>query len=115
MTRSAILKLLPIVVLFCCTQILYSQKPINPKEPVITVTSEAKPYKILTNGKRITVQSKTNIKSMLVWTSGGHRIIEQNNLNNTSYSFDISIKEKIFFLMIELVNGKRYTEKIGVK
>ncbi len=76
---------------------------------------EAKPYKVLTNGKKITVQATSNISKILVWTADGHRIIEQTRLSTLNYSFEVSIKEKIFFLLIELANGKRYTEKIGIK
>jgi hypothetical protein len=74
-----------------------------------------KPFKILTNGKKVTVQSSRNIKTVLVWTSTGHRIIEQQELNAPNYSFQTPLKEKIFFLRIELDNGKMYTEKVGVQ
>ena len=86
------------------------------KEPsVISEKIEKKPFKILNNGKKITVQSSKSIKTILVWTSSGNRIIEQQDLNVPSYSFDIPVKEKIFFLRLELDNGKIYTEKVGVQ
>lgn len=86
------------------------------KEPsVISEKTEKKPFKILNNGKKITVQSSKSIKTILVWTSSGNRIIEQQDLNVPSYSFDIPVKEKIFFLRLELDNGRIYTEKFGVQ
>ena len=74
-----------------------------------------KPYKVLTNGKQITIQSIQILRSVMVWTSGGHRVAEEKFKNETSYTFTVSIKEKIFYVMIELSDGKRFTEKIGVK
>jgi hypothetical protein len=86
------------------------------KDPSITLEkTEKKPFRILTDGKKITVQSNRNIKTVLVWTSTGHRIIEQQELNVPNYSFEAPLKEKIFFLRIELDNGKMYTEKVGLQ
>ena len=76
---------------------------------------EVKPYKILTSGKHITVQSKNNIKRIMVWTSSGHRIVEQHELDVPSYNFTIPTEDKIFFLMLETNNGNRYTDKFGVQ
>lgn len=73
-----------------------------------------KPYQILTSGKKITIKSKEDIKSLMVWTASGHRIMEQREINASSYSFTISVNEKIFFIMMELKGEKRYAEKIGV-
>lgn len=75
----------------------------------------SKPYKILSAGKKITIQSKNNIKRIFVWTSDGHRIVEQHDLNISSYSFTIPVNEKYFFLMVEMRDGKRYSEKFGVQ
>jgi hypothetical protein len=74
----------------------------------------AKPYKILTSGKQVSVKSNKNITSIMVWTSNGHRIIEQREVNVTNYSFTISIRAKIIFVMIKLDDGQVYTEKIGL-
>lgn len=74
-----------------------------------------KPYKILTSGKQVTVKSTKNIKSIMVWTASGHRIIEEKEVNNTSFTFNINIAEKVFFVMIHLEGSKPYTEKIGVQ
>ncbi|HYM94184.1 MAG TPA: hypothetical protein VET23_08600 [Chitinophagaceae bacterium] len=80
---------------------------------------ESKPFKILTSGKRITIQSIDNnnsLKQILVWTSSGHRIVEQHELDVSSYAFSVSaINEKIFFLMVELQDGKHFSEKFGVR
>lgn len=74
----------------------------------------AKPYKILTSGRQVTVKSNQVIRSIMVWTSGGHRVVEQKSINASSYNFTISINAKVFFVMIKLENGQIYTEKIGV-
>jgi hypothetical protein len=74
-----------------------------------------KPYRVLTSGKHITVQSKKDISKILVWTGTGHRFVEENNVNASSYSFNITISERFFYIMLELKDGKRYTEKIGVQ
>lgn len=80
-----------------------------------TGTIENKPYKILTSGKLITVKSTKNIKNIMVWTASGHRIVEQKEVNASSFSFNINVSEKVFFLMIEYDGSKPYTEKIGVQ
>lgn len=90
-------------------------KPLRGSEPGIQVSNSQKPFRVLTNGKKITVQGNSNISKILVWTSSGHRFVEQTNLNTLNYSFEVPAKENIFFLLVEFVNGKRYTEKIGVK
>lgn len=88
----------------------YAPKPKPGSEKII-----AKPYKILTSGKRITVKSRTNIKRLLVWTSSGHRIVEQHELDTAEYNFTVPTDEKVFFLMLETNNGNRYTDKFGVQ
>ena len=74
-----------------------------------------KPYRILTSGKLVTIKSSKTIRNVLVWTPGGNRIIEEKNVNTTSYNFRITVNEKIFFIMVQLVDGKTYSEKIGVQ
>ncbi|MEI9911272.1 MAG: hypothetical protein WDO71_17380 [Bacteroidota bacterium] len=76
--------------------------------------TDNKPYKILTSGKQITVKSTKNIKNIMVWTASGHRIVEQKAVNASSYTFNINVNEKIFFVMIEYEGSKPYTEKIGI-
>lgn len=74
-----------------------------------------KPYRILTSGRQISVKSTKYIRNIMVWTSTGHRIVEQKDLNTFSYSFSATAKEKVFFVMIQYDGMKPYTEKIGVK
>lgn len=77
---------------------------------------KAKPYKLLTAGKQITIRSNTtnNILSVMVWTSGGHRVLEQKDINASSYQFRISVNSSAYFMMIRMADGKSYSEKIGV-
>lgn len=51
----------------------------------------------------------------MVWTASGHRIVEEKGLQTNSYTFTIPAKEKVFFIVIETADGKRFTEKMGVK
>jgi hypothetical protein len=76
---------------------------------------ESKLYKILTSGKQVTIKSSRNIQHVMLWTTSGHRVVEQREINAGSYTFSIPINEKIFFLMIGLEGGKIYTEKIGIQ
>lgn len=76
---------------------------------------ESKPYKVLNSGKQITIKSSKNIQHVMLWTSSGHRVIEQREINAGSFTFIIPINEKIFFLMVGLQGGKIYTEKIGIQ
>ena len=88
-------------------------KPLSNEERI--KTSVTKPYKVLTNNKQITIQSKQIIRSVMVWTSSGHRVLEQKDVNAVTYTFTIPVKENIFFMMLQTNDGKRYTEKIGVQ
>ena len=89
-------------------------------QPIETPTSSretgtfSKPYRIQTSGRQVTIKSNKDIKSIIVWTSGGHRIVENKDLNADTYSFRITVREKIFFIRVQLVDGKTYSEKIGV-
>lgn len=73
------------------------------------------PFKILTSGKKITIQSKSNIRQLMLWTASGHRVAEEHAINSSSYTYQINVQEKIFFVMLQLANGKRYTKKIGIE
>lgn len=114
MLRLFVLKATLVYTLFSVTYGMNGQIRL-PDNPESTGTPVAKPYKILTNGKQITIQSKHDIRSVMVWTSSGHRIIEQKEINAASYKFTISVNERVFFMMLETVDGKRFTEKIGVQ
>jgi hypothetical protein len=80
-----------------------------------SATNEAKPYKVYTSGKQVTIKSTKAIKHVMVWTTGGNRVIEQKEINNNSYTFTIPVNQKTFFLMIGLDGGKIYTEKMGIQ
>ncbi len=79
------------------------------------VKTEPKPYKVLTSGKQLTIKSSKHIKHVMLWTTGGDRVVEQRDINNNSCTIEIPISRKAFYLMIGLDNGKVYTEKIGVQ
>lgn len=88
-------------------------------QSIASTTKEAgkapKPFRIITAGKEITVKGTKNIKSIMVWTAGGHRLLEQKDINAASYNFRITVKENIFFLMVQMADGKVFSEKIGVR
>jgi hypothetical protein len=75
---------------------------------------ETKPYKVITSGRQLTIKSSRAINNVMVWTTDGNRVVEQKNINNNSFTIDIPVYRKAFYLMIGLTNGKIYTEKIGV-
>ena len=108
--RKAIL----VSALFCIACFMHAQVKQSPKSETATSTT-AKPFKVLTNGKQITIQSKQNLRSLMVWTASGHRFVEEKELTANSYTFTVPSKEKIFYMMIETAEGKRFTEKMGVK
>jgi hypothetical protein len=98
------------------SSLFFVSKAQSPGEPVPDeVKKSDKPYKVSTSGKQVTIKSTKNIEHVMLWTSSGHRVIEQKEINAGSYTFTIPVNEKVFFLMVGLVNGKIYTEKIGVQ
>ena len=113
MMNPIIRKALLVFALFSVTCFIYGQEKESNKSAV--TTSSPKPFKVLTNGKQITVQSKQNLRSLIVWTASGHRFVEEKDLTTNSYSFIVPAKEKIFYIMLETAEGKRFTEKMGVK
>ena len=114
MMKPFILKAILVFALFNITCVIQAQSKRSSNSEVATVPSP-KPFKVLTNGKQITIQSKQNLRSLMVWTASGHRIVEEKELTTNSYSFTIPAKEKVFFIVIETAEGKRFTEKMGVK
>ena len=116
MMLQAIRKLLAIASFACITITAQSQSGSSGSIESGTIAkTEARPFKVLASGKQITIKSSKNIKSILVWTASGHRIIEQKDVNANSFNFRISVNEKIFFVMLQLVDGKVYSEKIGLQ
>ena len=112
--KPFILKAILVFVLFNVTCFIHGQGKQTPNSEA-AATISTKPFKVLTNGKQITIQSKQNLRSLMVWTASGHRFIEEKELKTNSYSFTVPSKEKVFFMMIETAEGKRFTEKMGVK
>jgi len=102
-------------VLFSCivTVSMAQDSALNSKP--VSIKAESKPFRVLTNGRRITIESSQNINRVMAWTTTGHRIVEQTKFDNPSFTFTIPTTEKFIFVMIQLKNGKYYTEKIGVQ
>jgi len=114
MMKPFIRKAILVCALFSVTSFIHGQSKRSPKSEISSPPS-AKPFKVLTNGKQITIQSKQNLRSLMVWTASGHRFVEEKGLTTTSYSFTVPAKETIFYIMLETAEGKRFTEKMGVK
>ena len=116
MTHSIIRKIAAITAftLVVCSSLAQDPGP-KGKNPVPSQNVTAKPFRILSNGQRITVQSIKDIDRIIVWTASGNRFVEQNNVEAASYNFVVPSKEKYVFMMLELRGGGRYTEKIGVR
>lgn len=112
-----IIRKFAVIALFTCIASLsMAQDPGGPKDKLSSATrTESKPFRILTNGNQITIQSNKNISKIIVWTSGGNRFVEQSNIEASTYNFTIPAKEKFVFMMLELQGGKRFTEKIGLQ
>jgi len=116
MLRTSSFKVLSAVLILCIATLTSAQSDTAPEiKPSATERTPPKPYKVLTAGKRITVQSKTEINKIMVWSSSGHRFVEDNSVKAPSYSFTVTTGEKFFYIMLELKDGKRYTEKVGVE
>lgn len=99
------------VIVTCLLLVLTSlAQPANdPFKPTI------KPYRILTSGKQVTVKSTKLIKNIMVWTASGHRIVEQRDVNASTFNFNAPAKDKIYFIMIQYDGMKPFTEKVGVQ
>src|SRR5689334_25432626 len=94
-------KIMAITAFLCLIFVASAQAGIPP------VDKDAKPYRIYTSGKQITVKSTKDIKSVMVWTATAHGIVEERGLNAASYSLTVGINERVFFLMLELQCDKR--------
>jgi len=114
MMKPFIRKAILVSALFCISCFIHGQVK-QSSNSEITTTASAKPFKVLTNGNRITIQSKQNLRSIMVWTASGHRFVEEKELTTNSYTFMVPSKEKVFYIMLETAEGKRFTEKMGVK
>jgi hypothetical protein len=114
MMNPIIRKAILVSTLFCIASLMHGQEKQSPK-PDIATPATTKPFKVLTNGKQITIQSKQNLRSLMVWTASGHRFVEEKALTTNSYSFTVPAKETIFYIMLETAEGKRFTERMGLK
>jgi hypothetical protein len=109
-------KIAAIAAFTCIVSFSLAQDPGSKTNSPAIQKPETKPFRVLTNGQRITIQSNKDISKIIVWTASGDRFIEQTNVNTSSYNFTIPSKEKYVFIMLELEGGRRYyTEKIGVQ
>ena len=116
MMYPVIRKIAVIAFFTCFVGSSMAQDPGGPKNKLSPAERpESKPFRVLTNGNQITVQSSKNISKIIVWTASGNRFVEQSNIEVSSYNFTIPAKEKFVFMMLELQGGKRFTEKIGVQ
>jgi hypothetical protein len=88
-------------------------------QPVLAANTEsnkpAKPYRIQTSGRQITIKSTRDIKSIMVWSGGGNRILEQKEVNADSYTFRPAVNDKVLFIRIQLNDGKVYSERVGIR
>ena len=99
-------------VAFLSVLFLFSQAQPVPDPPV---NKDPKPYQLLTSGKQLTIKSTKGIRQVMLWTISGNRVVEQRAVNNNSYTLNIPVNHKTFFLMVGLSDGKIYTEKIGLR
>ena len=103
------------IIAITCLSILTQAQPVSNSASVKETAKISNPYRIHTSGKQVIIKSTKNIKSIIVWTSDGNRIVEQKDVNTGSYNFRITINEKILFVRIQLVDGNTYSEKIGIQ
>ena len=48
-------------------------------------------------------------------TDAGNRVAEHKDINANSFTMNIQVNQKTFYLMVGLEGGKVYTEKIGLQ
>ena len=114
MTYPVIRRMAAAALFVCIVTASMAQDPsLNSKS--ISAKTESKPFRVLTNGRRITIESNQDINRIMAWTTTGHRIVEQTKFDNPSFTFTIPNTEKYIFVMIQLKNGKYYTEKVGAQ
>lgn len=100
---------------FFCLPVMAQKNNTSLPEPTQANKTNGKPpYQIYTSGRQITIKSTTNLKQLMVWTASGHRVIEQRDIDKDNYVFRLEVNEKIFFLRLQLANGKVYTQKFGI-
>lgn len=113
MIYLVIRKVVAILLLTCIVSFSMAQDPgLKTKSQSKT---DSKAIRILTNGRQITIQANQDMTRVMAWTTTGHRVIEQTSFDAQSFSFNIPDREKFLFVLIQLKNGKYYTEKVGVR
>lgn len=110
MMASSVRRLMAVSILSVSLSVSKAQPPASQ-----LVKKESRPYEVLTSGKQVIIKSNRNIRHVMLWTTSGHRVVEQRDINASSFIFTIPVNDKIFFLMVGLEGGKIYTEKIGVQ
>ncbi|MBK6936516.1 MAG: hypothetical protein IPH18_06250 [Chitinophagaceae bacterium] len=73
-----------------------------------------RPYKISNYGRQFIVKSTKNIQHIMIWTTDGHRVVEQKDINSKEAKVEIPVYRKAYFILIYMADGKSYSEKIGV-
>jgi hypothetical protein len=76
---------------------------------------EAKPYKLFSSGKQLRISSTLPVKEVMIWTTDGHRVVEQKQVNTNQVNISLPISRPYYFVMIGLTNGKIYTEKVALQ
>ncbi len=113
MMFSSTRRVLAVLLLSCLFFVAKGQPVSNPGDQLSK--RESRPYKVFTSGKQVTIKSTKEINHIMLWTTSGNRVVEQKEINASSYTFSIPISEKLYFLMVGLSDGKIYTEKIGLQ
>ena len=99
-------RLLAFVIVFIALQGIATSQPLK---------KDSKPYRVLSSGRQLTVKSSKSIQNLMVWTTDGHRVVEQKGINSNQVRVDIPVSRTSYYLMIEMQGGKVYTERIGVQ
>jgi len=86
-------------------------------QPVRSELAQKELYldKIQSLGRKLQMKCSEEIKDVMLGTTNGYKVVEQKQINSSSFVLNIPVSQKAFFLMIGLNNGKIYTEKIGVQ
>ncbi len=79
-----------------------------------SVSRSKRPFKILTSGRSITIKSTSNLKNIMIWTSQGNRVVEQKDIRQPQFTYNATIRENIFFILVEMESGERFTERVGI-
>src|SRR5689334_11489459 len=104
MMYPAIRKTIAVAACFCLlftNNLLKAQASDTLTASEISDKKPPKPFRILTEGKRITIQSKQDINRIMVWSASGNRFVEETNVNASNYNFNVPSGEKYVFIMLQ--------------